>query len=93
VTLAELRETLQRELIVQALQGAGRLEGRLRVLGKVGRPLVLAHVKPRATFIWDGRAVVVEKAESDQVLFHWPREIATMREFLEAVLAGKLRDV
>ena len=34
----------------------------------------------------------VEAVRNDTVLFHWPREVASIETFCEAVMNGKIRD-
>lgn len=98
MTLAEIREALRREVTAAALAGKDMKGGGLEaLLLRVGRPLVLRHVKPQQRLHWQGTlygedAVIVERVEHDQVMLDKPRLVIGMAFFVRSVLNRKARD-
>lgn len=102
MTLAEIRELLLRELTACALAGNdtddfARGGPRSIVLRRVGKPLVLRHVRPGQRIRWyeklyGDEPLVVERVEADQLMFESPRLVIAMSHFLNAVAKGAAVD-
>lgn len=107
MTLAEIREILLRELAVSALSSRVDFKSferggpRFGLLRRVGKPLVLRHVRRGQRILWHGlyaklgredRALVVERVEPEQVMFDSPRLVISMTHFLNAVAKGSIVD-
>lgn len=92
MTLAEIRQRLEGELALKLLEGALPSVARIFVRTRIGRRLVVQHIKPRARVLWDDRLMIVERVDADTVLFETPREAATTEVFVAAIFAGQVRD-
>ena len=102
MTLAEIREILLRELTAGALAGDDhddfvRGGPRSTLLRRVGKPLVLRHVRPGQRIRWydklySDEPLIVEKVEAGQVMFGTPRLVIAMPHFINAVAKGAAVD-
>lgn len=102
MTIAEIRELLLRELTAGALAGDkhddfARGGPRSTLLRRVGKPLVLRHVKPGQRIRWydnlyGDEPLVVERVEATQVMFGSPRLVIDMPHFINAVVKGQAVD-
>jgi len=104
MTLAEIREILLRELAVSALSGREnnyfnfeRGGPRFTLLRRVGKPLVLRHVRRGQRIRWyekiySDEPLIVERVETEQVMFESPRLVIRMSHFLNAIAKGAALD-
>jgi hypothetical protein len=91
VTLAEIREEVERHLAVSALSGASRAvsEGTAQ---RVLAALLRAHLRPRCTLLWYGEPWLLERIERGDLVFHRPRSVIRIADFLTALRRGGVRD-
>lgn len=96
MSIADLRDAIDRELAFRTLKGNKLSEPRTAALALavngVLRAMVRRHVTPGMSLQWDGQSFLVEKAESKMVLFKRPRQSATLVDFAEALLKGRVLD-
>jgi hypothetical protein len=97
VKLVAIRERITRELAVQALAGDPALADQHALMLRVGRPLVLRHVRAKQRIQWRGapygdQSFLVEGVEPSLILFESPRLVVAMDAFLRAVFKGSAAD-
>lgn len=96
MSIADLRDAIDRELAFRTLKGNNLSEPRTAALALAAngglRAMVARHLKPGMSLQWDGRSFLVEKVESRMVLFELPRQSASLVDLTEALLKGRVRD-
>jgi hypothetical protein len=91
VTLAEIRDEVERHLAVSALAGLSHPAG-VAAAYRVGAALLRAHLRPRCTVIWYGDQWLLERIEQGDLIFHRPRSVIRVADFLMALRRGGVRD-
>ena len=91
MTLAEIRQEVERHLAVSALSGASRAvsEGTAQ---RALAALLRAHLRPRCTLLWYGEPWLLERFERGDLVFHRPRAVIRLADFLTALRRGGVRD-
>jgi len=91
VTLAEIRGEVERHLAFSALSGASRevTEGSAQ---RILAALLRAHLRPRCTVSWYGESWLFERIERGDLIFHRPRAVIRIADFLTALRRGGVRD-
>lgn len=105
MTLAKIRALLLRELAAAALAGRDKANlhdydrggPRWLLLRRIGKPLVLRHVRRGQRIRWcagiyGDAELIVERVEPEQVMFESPRLVIQMSHFLNAVVKGSAVD-
>lgn len=91
MTLAEIREEYERHLAVSVLSGASREVSEVSAQ-RVLAALLRAHLRPRCTLLWYGEPWLLERFEPWELVFHRPRVVIRLADFLTALRRGGVRD-
>lgn len=91
MTLAEIRDEYERHLAVAALAGVSH-PAREASAHRVAAGLLRAHLRPRCTLLWYGEPWLLERIEHGDLIFHRPRAVIRLADFLTALRRGGVKD-